>query len=100
MKKKIALLLTILLAIAFVSTALALPPGKEKVFETKMGNVTFSGKVHSVNKCADCHPGMYAMKAGAGMNPAPHKAGEYCGQCHNGEKAFDITKECGNCHKK
>jgi hypothetical protein len=32
----------------------------------------------------------------------PHKPGEFCGVCHNGEVAFLQTdgKNCARCHKK
>ena len=35
-----------------------------------------------------------------GYNVVPHKVGEACGTCHNGEKAFSVKKDCKRCHKK
>lgn len=96
--KKIAILVAVMMLVAMVGSAMALSKG-EKVYETKMGKVTFSIDTHKAagNKCGDCHPKVWAMKAGEGKNPAPHKAGENCGVCHDGTKA---PNKCDNCHKK
>ncbi|GAB4389163.1 MAG: hypothetical protein Kow0025_12830 [Thermodesulfovibrionales bacterium] len=100
MKKVI--LLTLVLAIAVIGTAMAVPPGKTVEFAGgAMGKVVFDGKAHADAglKCMDCHPKLFEMKAGAKI-AAPHKAGEACFTCHNGEKAFDFSANCAKCHKK
>ncbi len=105
MKAKAILFLVILLTLAFVVTAFALPPKKVKVVETpKMGGtkVTFASDFHVAKgiKCKDCHPKVFQMKKDQLKQPVPHKIGEACGTCHNGEKSFSVKKDCKQCHKK
>lgn len=100
--KKLILLMVLVICVALVGAAFALPAGKTKVVETKMGNVTFSGDAHKAKGigCMDCHKSTFKMAAGALAMPVPHKAGEACGTCHNGDKAFSVTSACKNCHVK
>lgn len=107
--KKTILLLTLILAVAFVGSAFAsknmleFPGGKD-------GKVTFNGKAHAekIKDCGKCHKGegAFPMKKpgaeGSAKITAPHKTTEFCGRCHNGKDAFDVTKEdsCGKCHIK
>ncbi len=97
--KKAAILITIIVAVALIgSVAMAVPPGKDAEFAGgPMGKVIFTGKIHSDAgaKCMDCHPKLFKMQKGQFKMKAPHT--EFCGICHNGEKA---PKECGKCHKK
>jgi len=91
---------------AFVSTSvIAVPPGKTIVYEdSKMGNVTFDGKIHADHgkKCTDCHPKLFPMKKGATkITFTQHTAGkETCFACHNGKVAFKAMGNCAKCHKK
>lgn len=99
--KKVAALVAILAIFAFVGTALAVAPGKTVEFEGgAMGKVTFDGKVHADagNKCMDCHPTLFQMKAGSTKVEAPHKDAQ-CFTCHTGEEGKP-SKSCTNCHKK
>lgn len=98
--KKVATLVTIIAIIAFVGTALAVGPGKTTSWETSMGTVTFDGTVHANagNKCMDCHPKLFQMKAGATKIAVPHKDGD-CFTCHTGAEGKP-SKSCTNCHKK
>lgn len=101
--KKLAILLALIAALAFIGSALAVPPGKTVEFKDgAMGKITFDGKVHADAglKCMDCHPKIFPMKAGGVKITAPHKAGEFCFTCHNGEKAFNFEGNCAKCHKK
>ncbi|MCK4911455.1 MAG: hypothetical protein KAR83_07420 [Thermodesulfovibrionales bacterium] len=102
MKAKVVLIAALMLCVALVGSAFALPPGKTTVIETKMGNVTFSGDAHKAKRigCMDCHKSTFKKAADALAMPVPHKAGEACGTCHNGDKAFSVTASCKNCHKK
>lgn len=61
----------------------------------------FSHKAHNTkNKCNDCHPTIFAEKIGtANITMKKNMSGEYCGKCHTGEKAFDLSN-CDRCHKK
>jgi c(7)-type cytochrome triheme protein len=102
-KKFLVLALTLLIAVAFLGTAFAVPAGKTVVFKDgKIGKVTFDGKKHADagNKCNDCHPKVFQMKKGATkITMKDMKAGQNCGTCHNGEKAFKPTN-CKKCHAK
>ena len=53
--KKLTILVSIILCVALVGSAMALPKGKTAEIDTKMGKVVFSGDTHSVNKCNECH---------------------------------------------
>lgn len=99
MKTKAFLLVVLVICVALVGTAFALPAGKTKVIQTKMGVVTFSGDTHKAKGvgCMDCHKAIFKMAAGSLKNPAPHKAGVACMTCHDGTKA---PKSCKSCHVK
>lgn len=100
---KIQSIVFALLAMAFVGSASAVPPGMTVQFEPEgFGKVIFSGKIHADQgfKCSDCHPKIFKQKQGS--NPITMSAinkGEYCGACHNGKKAFAPAKHCGRCHE-
>ena len=79
------------------------------VYEAKPQNpVTFSHKLHVTDKklqCPACHmnPKLFDMKKGsAKITMAAINKGEFCGNCHNGKKAFagSDPKQCATCHKK
>src|SRR5690242_18756346 len=98
-------LILMLTGITFVSNAGAVPPGKTAEWDSPMGKVTFEGKVHADKglKCLDCHSKIFKMKKGSTeMKMADINAGKFCGECHNGTKAFETNKpaNCVRCHKK
>ena len=103
MKKVLILALTLIVAVALIGSALAVPAGKKSVFKGgKMGKVTMDGKKHADagNKCNDCHPSLFQMKAGTSkITQKDHKTDKFCFGCHNGEKAFKATT-CKKCHMK
>jgi c(7)-type cytochrome triheme protein len=97
------LIITLIVALAFVGSAFAVGPGKTLDWPGAMGKVTFSGQVHADKgfKCGDCHTKIFPMKKGK-LTMAEMNAGKECGTCHNGTKAFS-TKDaasCKKCHKK
>jgi len=104
----LTVVLTLLIAIAFVSSAMAVGKGKTVEFAGgKEGKVVFDGTTHAekAGACNSCHPKVFPMKKagaeGSAKITAPHKAGEFCGTCHDGKKAFDQAGDnCGKCHKK
>jgi len=104
MKKIAVLFVALIMAVAFVGMAFAVPSGKTVEFKDgAMGKVVFEGKVHADKgfKCNDCHTKIFPMKKTT-LTMAEMNAGKECGTCHNGEKAFS-TKDaanCGKCHKK
>ena len=103
MKKTLILAIIMAVALAFIGTSMAVPPGKTLKFKTKrMGTVVFSGKIHADAglKCNNCHPKVFKMKKGADkITMKDIRAGKFCGTCHNGVKAFKPTN-CKKCHKK
>jgi len=104
MKKIAVLFVALIMAVAFVGMAFAVPSGKTVEFKDgAMGKVVFEGKIHADKgfKCNDCHTKIFPMKKTT-LTMAEMNAGKECGTCHNGEKAFS-TKDaanCGKCHKK
>lgn len=77
--------------------------------ETKpLGPVPFSHKFHVTEKklqCPECHTKVFQMKSKAAspeMTMTKLNAGEFCGKCHDGKKAFATkeAKDCGRCHVK
>jgi c(7)-type cytochrome triheme protein len=97
--------LTIMIAVMFVGSAMAVPPGKTVDYEGGgMGKVVFDGKAHADKglKCNDCHTKIFKMKKGDKITMADMNAGKNCGTCHNGEKAFKSSDHanCAKCHKK
>lgn len=101
--------LILVVAIAFVGSALASGPGKTVEYAGgEAGKVIFSGDTHGVKqgmKCPDCHPKIFAMKKGAfKMTKEDHGKKAGCGTdgCHDGKKAFSQSTEadCVKCHKK
>ena len=103
--KTIAIIFALLIAVAFVGSAFAVPVGKTVEFAGgSEGKVIIDGKVHADAglKCTDCHTKIWPMKKGTEMKMADMNAGKYCGTCHYGEKAFKTgdPASCGKCHKK
>lgn len=69
----------------------------------------FSHKKHTQRerlRCIECHPKVFIMKVGKNvvkkgqLTMAEMKKGKYCGNCHNGHKAFNVTDiaSCKRCH--
>lgn len=99
-------LVTIAIAVVFIGSAMAVPPGKTVEYAGGgAGKVVFDGKIHADKglKCNDCHTKIFQMKKGtAKMKMADINAGKFCGECHNGTKAFKSSDaaNCAKCHKK
>ncbi len=103
MKSLVLIVLTVFLS---ASLAQAVPASKELEFtKSSMGKVTFSGKVHAEAgaKCKECHNKETFPKMKQGtvtIKMSAIYAGELCGKCHNGERAFSAKGNCNRCHKK
>ena len=53
-------------------------------------------------KCAGCHYAIFQMAQGSyKMEMSKINKGDFCGKCHNGQKAFDVKEQtnCGRCHR-
>jgi c(7)-type cytochrome triheme protein len=89
----------------FAVNTWAIQPGKSVTWDTSMGKVVLDGKKHADAglKCKDCHAKTFKMKKGSTkMKMADINSGKFCGECHNGTKAFASSdkKSCGRCHQK
>lgn len=101
--RAITLIAVLLFAVSFIGTALAVPGGKTVEYAGgDAGKVVFNGQTHADagGKCPDCHPKLFPMKTGSVKITAPHPAGEFCGACHDGTKAFNQEGNCEKCHTK
>ncbi|MBI4824252.1 MAG: hypothetical protein HY805_08505 [Nitrospirae bacterium] len=108
--RKLIIALTLLIAIALVGSAMAVMTGKTVEYAGgAKGKVVFDGAIHAKagNKCGDCHPkifgpmGPHKERMKAPMADGKHVAGEFCGTCHDGKKAFAQDEaNCSKCHKK
>jgi c(7)-type cytochrome triheme protein len=67
--------------------------------------VVFSHETHVKGKgikCTGCHYQIFQMTQGSNkIDMAKITKGDFCGKCHNGQKAFDVKdeKNCVRCHK-
>ncbi len=67
--------------------------------------VVFSHEKHVSEKglkCTGCHYAIFQMAQGSyKMDMNKINKGDFCGKCHNGQKAFDVNdqKNCVRCHK-
>jgi c(7)-type cytochrome triheme protein len=95
----------VLAALAYGASGAAAVDLKDVTFDTNGGGkVVFSHKVHLKKKsqntpnvsCKTCHPNPSQSKTTYTM--ADMEKGKSCGKCHDGGKAFSISK-CTGCHK-
>lgn len=101
--KKIAISVAALVVVFAASQAQAVSKGKSVEWNSSMGKVVFKGDDHAGKgmKCNECHTKIFKMKKGAAqMKMADINAGKYCGECHNGKRAFKPAGNCAKCHKK
>lgn len=102
--KKLFISLCVMLTVATI--ALAVPAGKTLEFDkSSMGKVTFSGQIHKDAgvSCKECHNKEMFPKMKKGtveIKMDKIYAGELCGVCHNGGRAFEAKTSCTRCHKK
>jgi c(7)-type cytochrome triheme protein len=103
--KRLTAVMTVVICSVFVSSVQAIQPGKTVAWYTSMGKVVLDGKKHADAglKCMDCHQKIFKMKKGSTvMKMADINAGKFCGECHNGTRAFAAgeKKNCTKCHNK
>lgn len=67
--------------------------------------VVFSHEKHVSEKglkCTGCHYQIFQMSKGSNkIDMSKITKGDFCGKCHNGQKAFDAKdeKNCVRCHR-
>ncbi len=103
--KKMVWLAVITGVLTMAGNALAVPANKMLNWDASEGKVTFDGTIHADKglKCNACHTKIFKMKKGtAVMKMDDINSGKFCGECHNGTKAFKTQEKdnCGKCHKK
>jgi len=101
--KKMARAAAALIVVLAAAQAMAVSAGKSVEWNTSMGKVVFKGDDHAGKglKCNECHSKIFKMKKGSTvMKMADINAGKFCGECHNGKKAFKAVGNCAKCHKK
>jgi c(7)-type cytochrome triheme protein len=67
------------------------------------GKAIFRHKANDMKKldCAECHDKVYTdVKHHEKRDMEQIIAGESCGTCHNGKRAFTVTGNCNACHRK
>jgi c(7)-type cytochrome triheme protein len=106
---KRASVLSIVLACCFLLPFSALAQkvgGGDLTFTSKKASpVLFSHERHVSEKglkCTGCHYQIFQMAQGSyKMDMSKITKGEFCGKCHNGQKAFDVKdpKNCNRCHR-
>lgn len=103
MKIYVTLLVQLAVMLSVATVAGAVPVGRDLEWASGSSTIVFSGALHAGKgyTCNDCHPVPFLMKKTAGkMKMAEINAGQYCGACHDGEKAFSSKKleNCIKCH--
>jgi len=105
--KKLVVLISFILVAAVATDVLAVPKGRTLTFDkAPMGKVVFDGTVHNnaaPKGCRECHNPQLFPKQEQGTVSIHMKniyAGEQCGFCHNGKRAFRAQGNCKRCHKR
>jgi len=101
--KKVVLLVSMLMLIAGLAYAGSETGGGDRTFKPKGAKPVFFSHERHVNfsgkKCSACHYHTFQMAEGSfQMNMDMINKGQFCGICHNGQRAFDV-KDKGNCEK-
>jgi c(7)-type cytochrome triheme protein len=104
--RNIIIVITAISLTLVANTTFAVSSGKTIEFKgSPVGVVTFDGATHqkAVTSCKDCHKEGLFPKMKQGTVKITMKeiyAGNLCGVCHNGKKAFEAKANCERCHKK
>jgi len=106
MKRTFVLIAALYLVLAAGTAFAEVTGGGDLTFKPQNAKpVIFSHTLH-VNvkdlKCTACHNHTFLMtKDSAKMDMSKITKGQFCGHCHNGERAFDVKNKanCERCHK-
>jgi c(7)-type cytochrome triheme protein len=100
MKQNIGLLL-LLVVTSLPACSTTQPYGHGDVVVGK--KTLFRHNANNMKKldCTECHDKLYTtVKQHNKCKMEQVIAGESCGTCHNGKRAFSVTGNCNKCHKK
>ena len=72
----------------------------------KPARATFLHKTHTMDaglECTACHDDLFAMESKEESKRETFTMeamaqGQFCGSCHNGSDAFDVSTQCASCH--
>jgi len=99
------MLLTItVLSIPFTVSAETVGGGDLIFTPTNTASVLFSHDKHVITnkiKCSGCHYLIFPMEHSSNkMQMDKIAKGNFCGKCHNGQKAFSVNEKqnCSRCH--
>jgi c(7)-type cytochrome triheme protein len=106
MRRSIVVLLCIAWCAVPLSAFAQKVGGGDLTFTPKNASpVVFSHETHVKSKgikCTACHYQIFQMNKGSNkLDMSKITKGDFCGNCHNGQKSFDVkdTKNCTRCHK-
>jgi len=73
------------------------------IFDKPVEGVVFDHQKHADLDCSDCHDDIFPQNAGEtaetkNFSMKEMEKGETCGTCHDGDNAFNVTKNCVKCH--
>lgn len=93
------------MVVIFAGLALGKIGGGDIKYEVKrVGDVIFSHETHVEligYNCSRCHPFTFLTKEQHKTVKMIHRRqAQSCGECHNGQQAFDLRSNCYICHKK
>lgn len=101
----IARLVTAILALGVLGGAALAVDGdvtlRREGGEGPIAAAVFPHWIHRIRyRCYACHPAPFEMKAGANrISMDAIQAGKFCGTCHNGKIAWEVSFEtCNRCH--
>ncbi len=98
------LVLTVFLALPGLASAEKVGGGDLTFAPKNAQPVVFSHEKHVIEKglkCTGCHYQIFQMEQGSyKMEMEKITKGDFCGKCHNGQKAFDVKDQnnCSRCH--
>jgi len=105
MKKTFAIGLLLCLMLPFTAAAEKVGGGDITFNPPNAKPVIFSHEKHVTEKglkCTGCHYQIFQMAKGSyKMEMSKITKGDFCGKCHDGQKAFGVKeqKNCVRCHK-
>jgi len=100
-----AVLVVLCLAVPFSALAQRVGGGDLTFSPKNAAPVVFSHEKHVHEKglkCTGCHYQIFQMSQGSNkIDMSKITKGDFCGKCHNGQKAFAATdeKNCTRCHR-
>jgi c(7)-type cytochrome triheme protein len=100
------LFFSLVLCLAAANASFAAVGGGDLTFTPKGAKPVFFSHTKHVDgkkyKCSACHYSIFQMaKDSYKMDMSRINKGQFCGNCHNGERSFDVADKasCAKCHQ-